>query len=133
MRLGSQVETDGPSVKKLSGHTTTNGNGNGSDALCGRGLAHRKWTLAERIAYAADVATGEKHLDLSHGHICSIFHITAAALRAEIKARAGNGKEDKEEETAAVKEQLLAIVTEYGFGLAIDMLSELEAEACGLE
>jgi hypothetical protein len=132
MLPNAYVKAASPAVKISSGHTTTNGNGNGSDAVSGRGLAHRKWTLAERVAHAADVATGVKHLDLSHGQLCSVFHITAAALRAEIKARAGNGKEDKEEETeetAAVKEQLLAIVIEYGFGLTTDMLSKLEAES----
>ena len=66
MLPNAQIKTVSPAVKISSGYTTsTNGNGNGSDALSGRGLAHRKWTLAQRIAHAADVAMGVTQLDLS--------------------------------------------------------------------
>ena len=121
------LNTASPGVKISSGHTTTNGNGNGSDAVSGRGLAHRKWTLTERIAYAADVATGVKQLTLSQGQLCTVFHITPAALRAELKARAnGNGHEDAM--TAAARGHIRAVVNEVGLSTTIDLLSELEAE-----
>ena len=127
------LNTASPGVKISSGHTTTNGNGNGSDAVSGRGLAHRKWTLAERIAYAADVATGMKHLDLSQGQLCSIFHITPGALRAEIKARAnGNGREEM---LADARTNLREIVDEVGLDAAMNLLSEMETQLqiqCGL-
>ena len=120
------LKTASPGVVKISsGHTTTNGNGNGSDAVSGRGLAHRKWTLAERIAYAADVATGVKHLDLSQGQLCQVFHITPVALRAELKARNGKG-------TAAVPEwmkvRLRTIVDDLGLTTTVELLSEIETE-----
>jgi hypothetical protein len=121
------LKTASPGVKISSGHTTTNGNGNGSDAVSGRGLAHRKWTLAERIAFAADVATGVKHLDLSRGQLCSIVHVTPAALRAELKARAnGSGHEDAM--TADAKGHIREAVNEVGLSTTIDLLSELEVE-----
>ena len=120
------LKTASPGVVKISsGHTTTNGNGNGSDAVSGRGLAHRKWTLAERIAYAADVATGVKHLDLSQGQLCQVFHITPVALRAELKARNDKG-------TAAVPEwmkvRLRTIVDDLGLTTTVELLSEIETE-----
>jgi hypothetical protein len=118
MRLGSQVETDSPSVKKLC-------NGNGSETIRGRGLAHRKWTLAERIGYAADVATRVRRFDPSLGQISSLFHVNVAALRAEIKARNGNGHEDALEATRAC---LRAIVDELGLGVTVDLLGEIEAD-----
>jgi hypothetical protein len=91
----------------------------------GRGLAHRKWTAAERIAYAADVATGERQLDLSQQQLCQVFHVTSAALRAEIKARTnGNGHKDMLE---VAKSHLRAIVDQVGLSSAIDLLSEIEA------
>jgi len=126
------LNTASPGVKISSGHTTTNGNGNGSDAVSGRGLAHRKWTLTERIAYAADVATGMKHLDLSQGQLCSIFHITPGALRAEIKARNGNRRE---EVLADARTNLREIVDEVGLDAAMNLLSEMETQLqiqCGL-
>ena len=119
------LNTASPGVKISSGHTTTNGNGNGSDAVSGRGLAHRKWTLTERIAYAADVATGMKHLDLSQGQLCSIFHVTPGALRAEIKARNGNGRE---EVLADAKTYLREIVDEVGHNTTMDLLSEIDTQ-----
>jgi len=107
------LNTASPGVKISSGHTTTNGNGNGSDAVSGRGLAHRKWTLTERIAYAADVAPG--------------------ALRAEIKARAnGNGREEM---LADARTNLREIVDEVGLDAAMNLLSEMETQLqiqCGL-
>ena len=120
------LKTASPGVVKISsGHTTTNGNGNGSDAVSGRGLAHRKWTLAERVAFAADLATGVKHLDLSQGQLCQVFHITPVALRAELKARNGKG-------TAAVPEwmkiRLRTIVDELGLTTTVELLSEIETE-----
>jgi len=103
------LNTASPGVKISSGHTTTNGNGNGSDAVSGRGLAHRKWTLTERIAYAADVATGMKHLDLSQGQLCSML--------------------------ADARTNLREIVDEVGLDAAMNLLSEMETQLqiqCGL-
>jgi hypothetical protein len=133
MLPNAQIKAADPAVKFSSGYTTsTNGNGNGSDALSGAGLAHRKWTLAERIAYAADVATGVKHLDLSQGQLCLIFHITPGALRAEIKARNGNRRE---EVLADARTNLREIVDEVGLDAAMNLLSEMETQLqmqCGL-
>jgi len=56
-------------------------------AINGRGVKHLKLTRQERISQAADVATGEKQIDLSLGQICLIFNVTPAALRAELRAR----------------------------------------------
>jgi hypothetical protein len=126
MLPNAQIKTADPAVKFSSGDTTsTNGNGNGADALSGRGLAHRKWTLAQRIAYAADVAMGMTQLDLSQGQLCSIFHITPAALRAEIKARNGNGHE---EVLADVRTNLREIVDEVGLNTTMDLLSEIDTQ-----
>ena len=126
MLPNAQIKSVDPAVKLSSGYTIgTNGHRNKSDALSGRGLAHRMWTLAERIAYAADVAMGVKHLDLSRGQLCSIFHITPGALRAELKARAnGNGHEDAI--AAAAKQRLSEAVAELGIGPAIDLLCDIE-------
>ena len=126
MLPNAQIKTVSPAVKLSSGYTIgTNGHRNKSDALSGRGLAHRKWTLAQRIAYAADVAMGMTQLDLSQGQLCSIFHITPAALRAEIKARNGNGHE---EVLADVRTNLREIVDEVGLNTTMDLLSEIDTQ-----
>jgi hypothetical protein len=64
-----------------------NHNGNGSDAINGRGLAHRKLTHAQRCSLAADVALGQLQLDLSLGQIADLLRITPAQLREELKLR----------------------------------------------
>jgi hypothetical protein len=85
-------------------------------------------TAAEHVALAADVALGEKPFELSQGQLCQVFHITPAALRIEIKARAnGNGHEDAI--TAAAKQQLLEVVAELGVGPTIDLLCDIERQA----
>ena len=126
MLPNAQIKIVHPAVKISSGYTTSvNGNGNGSDALSGRGLAHRKWTLAQRIAHAADVAMGMTQLDLSQGQLCSIFHVTPGALRAEIKARNGNGHEEM---LADAKTYLREIVDEVGLNTTMDLLSEIDTQ-----
>jgi hypothetical protein len=76
-----------------------NGNGgavNGS--VNGRGLHHRKLSHEQRVALAADVVIGEKPFAPSQAQYCSLFGITPAALRAELKVRVaanGNGSSDK--------------------------------------
>jgi hypothetical protein len=120
------LKAPSPGVKISLGHNGNgNGDGSGLDAISGRGLAHRKWTVAERIAYAADVATGAKQLNLSQGQLCQVFHITPAALRAELKARNGNG-------AAAVPEwakvRLRTIVDDLGLTTTVELLSEIETE-----
>jgi hypothetical protein len=121
------VTTRSPAVKILGPIGNGDGGGNGLDLVHGRGLAHRKWTVAERIAHAADVATGVKQLDLSQGQLCSVFHITTAALRAELKARAnGNGHEDAA--LAAARQRLLEVVAELGISPTIDLLCDIEMQ-----
>jgi hypothetical protein len=78
-------------------HQSVNG-GDGGDGsappLKGAGLNHRKISPQARVDLAADVATGVRRLDLSHGQLCAVFGVTPPALRAELKARAaanGNG------------------------------------------
>jgi hypothetical protein len=128
MLPNSQVKAAGPAVKISSGFSThTNGNGNGADALSGRGLAHRKWTAEERIAYAADVAMGVTRLDLSFSQLCTVFHITPSALRAAIKARNGN---EHAGTLAAAKTYLHEFVDEMGLNTTMDLLSQIEAERC---
>jgi hypothetical protein len=83
----------------IRGEISTQVKGNGS--INGRGLRHLKLSSQERVALAADVATGAKHVDLSHGQLCSVFEVTPPALRAELKARAaangtGNGEQVKQ-------------------------------------
>jgi hypothetical protein len=133
MLPNAQIKTVSPAVKISSGYTTsTNGNGNGSDALSGRGLAHRKWTLAQRVALAADVAMDLAEIKLSQTQLCSIFHITPGALRAEIKARNGNGRE---EVLADARTNLREIVDVVGLDAAMNLLSEMETQLqiqCGL-
>jgi hypothetical protein len=84
-------------------------------------------TPAERIAFAADVATGAKQLDLSRGQLCSVFHVTPAALRDEIKARNGNGHDTAAEEAIA-KDRIRTAVNAVGMCRVIDLLSEIEGE-----
>ena len=73
-----------------------NGNGgavNGT-VVRGRGLHHRKLSHKQLVALAADVVTGEKPFEPSLAQYSSIFGITPAALRTELKLRAvanGNG------------------------------------------
>jgi len=67
--------------------------GNGG-AVNGRGLHHRKLSHKQRVTLAADVVIGEKPFEPSQAQYCSLFGITPAALRAELKVRAaanGNG------------------------------------------
>ena len=126
MLPNAQIKTVSPAVKLSSGYTTsTNGNGNGSDALSGRGLAHRKWTLAQRVALAADVAMDLAQIKLSHAQLCLIFHVTPSALRAEIKARNGNGRE---EVLADARTYLREIVDEVGLNTTMDLLSEIDTQ-----
>jgi hypothetical protein len=74
---------------------TGNGNGHSAELIKGRGIRHRKATRAERVALAADVATGVKRVDLSNGQLCDLFNVSAVELRDELQRRAaatnGNG------------------------------------------
>jgi hypothetical protein len=119
------VKTASPGFKISSGHTTTNGNGNGSDAVSGRGLAHRKWTLAERVAFAADLATGVKHLDLSRGQLCSILHVPPAALRAELRARRSAAAANGNGEALCLAAMATELVARLGLDGAFDLLVEV--------
>jgi hypothetical protein len=60
--------------------------------LRGRGLKHRKLTRQERVRLAADLVTGQRRFEPSLGQVTSILDVTAPAVRAEIKARRGNGQ-----------------------------------------
>jgi hypothetical protein len=63
-------------------------NHNGSDNVNGRGLARRKLTLEQRISLGADLACGDCQLAPSLGQVATLLKVTAAELRAELKARA---------------------------------------------
>src|SRR5262249_29244909 len=78
---------------------------NGS-VVNGRGLHHRKLSLRQRVALAADVVVGERPFEPSQAQYCSLFGITPAALRAELKAR-GNGGSDKVERVLSNFAELL--------------------------
>jgi hypothetical protein len=60
-------------------------NGNGA-AINGRGVAHVKWR-GRRVALAADVATGRRQFAPSLSQLSSLFDVSTADLRAELKAR----------------------------------------------
>ena len=98
--------------------------GNGNRPINGRGLKHLKASLQVRVALAADVATGERHVDLSYGQICSVFDVPPPALRAELKARAtanGNGNGGADTLTAMATE----LVDHLGLDRAFDLLVEV--------
>jgi hypothetical protein len=62
-----------------------------NDSVNGRGVKHLKLTPQERIALAADVATGKRPFDPSLAQTCLLLDVPVTAVRAEIKARAANG------------------------------------------
>jgi hypothetical protein len=70
--------------------TSQTHNGNGSDAINGRGLARRLPHLLtyERVGLAADIATGQRHLVPSLTQIADVTGIGIWQLRAELKCRA---------------------------------------------
>ena len=72
-------------------------------AINGRGVKHLKLTRQERISQAADVATGEKQIDLSLGQICLIFNVTPAALRAELRHVAFAGTASRRSSSAGLR------------------------------
>jgi hypothetical protein len=75
--------------------------GNGSTPVNGRGLKHRKLTDQQRVALAADIATGSRPYVPSLAETCSALNVPVAAVRAELKARAatnGNGCRDVEKQ-----------------------------------
>jgi hypothetical protein len=62
-----------------------------NSSINGRGIPHLKLTRQERIALAADVASGVQHVDLSLAQTCAILGVSPAAVRAELKARVATG------------------------------------------
>lgn len=63
-----------------------------NDAVNGRGIKNQKLTPRERIALAADIATGRRPYEPSLAQACLLADAPVAAVRAEIKARsAANG------------------------------------------
>jgi hypothetical protein len=100
-------------------------NGNGSDAVSGRGLAHRPFTA--RLAIAVAVATGQRPLDPSLGQIAMACRVSPAQLREAIKARANGNSPDTVTEVIA-KGHLRTAVDEVGISKVIDFLSEIDAE-----
>jgi hypothetical protein len=63
------------------------GNGNGS--VNGRGVLRQKLTPTARIALAADIATGKKHLDPSIKQAAAAVGVSPYRIRKELQARAG--------------------------------------------
>jgi len=79
---------------------------NGNGAINGRGLAHRKWR-GQRLRLAADVATGERQLVPSFGQLSSLFDVSTADLRAELKAREAHQRQlaERDERKGQAAEQ----------------------------
>jgi hypothetical protein len=75
-------------------NTTPVGNG----VLRGRGLQRRRLPLTQRIALAADVATGRTQFEHSHAQLAALFGITAPQLRAELRCRDVNAADRAEAE-----------------------------------
>jgi len=61
--------------------------GNGV-AVNGRGLAHRKMSVEERIRLAADLAVGQVRLEPSLAQAAELCGVTTPQIRQELKARA---------------------------------------------
>jgi hypothetical protein len=61
-------------------------NGNGSGAVNGRGLRHRKLTRSEALELAADVACGRPFAPSLH-HLADIFGVPVGSLSKAVKAR----------------------------------------------
>jgi len=68
--------------------TSQNHNGNGSDAINGRGTLRRKLTPRQRIALGADIALGVAPLAPSLKQSAAAVGIRVFELRKELKARA---------------------------------------------
>ena len=68
--------------------TSQNHNGNGSDAINGRGTLRRKLTPRQRIALGADIALGVAPLAPSLKQAAAAVGISVFELRKELKARA---------------------------------------------
>src|SRR5262245_50839808 len=110
-------------ASKLVNTTAIPRPGNGNGSVNGRGLKHLKASQQERVGLAADVVTGEKHVDLSYGQLCSVFDVPPVALRNELKRRAavGNGNGGAENLTAMAAE----LVSQLGLDGAFDLLVEV--------
>jgi len=65
-------------------------NGNGAGSVNGRGVLRRKLTPAARIALAADIATGAKHLDPSLKQAAAATGVSPYLINKELKARAAH-------------------------------------------
>jgi transcriptional regulator with XRE-family HTH domain len=81
---------------------SSNGN-NGSTALSGRGLPHRKLSLEERIGIAADLALRQCHIEPSKTQAAQLLGVTTFQLRAELKARAARSAQQWAAESEAHK------------------------------
>ena len=65
---------------------------NGDRPVNGRGLGHLKLTENELVRLAADMATGQRPFQPSLAQTSTLTGVPAAAIRAEIKARAAQAK-----------------------------------------
>jgi hypothetical protein len=68
--------------------TSQNHNGNGSDAIGGRGIRRRKLSPEARIGLATDVALGLVQIAPSIKQAAAAVGVPVAKIRAELKARA---------------------------------------------
>ena len=68
-------------------HDSLTRNGNGADAVNGRGILHRKLTSRQRIALGADIALGTIPLAPSLKQSAAAVGISVFELRKELKAR----------------------------------------------
>jgi hypothetical protein len=71
---------------------------NGDRPVNGRGLGHLKLTENELVGLAADLATGQRPFQPSLAQTSTLTGVPAAAIRAEIKARAVQAKNQEADE-----------------------------------
>jgi hypothetical protein len=77
---------------------------NGDRPVNGRGLGHLKLTENELVRLAADMATGQRPFQPSLAQTSTLTGVPAAAIRAEIKARAAQAKNQEADEIQRVVE-----------------------------
>jgi hypothetical protein len=82
--------------------------------ISGRSIRRRKLTRRQRVKLAADLVSGEVHLDPALKHTCELLQVPAAEVRTELKTRAA-ARENGQRISTLIK--------------AWDAASELEREA----
>src|SRR5262249_37678566 len=106
----------GPKMQQLLSGISSSVN----SSVNGCGVKHLKLSSQERIALAADIATGVRPFEPSLTQTCVVLDIPVAAVRGEIKRRsAANGSDPAEASPAVMAAALVDIV---GLDTAVDLL-----------